>query len=72
MCFRKANNAFQEKTLISTGKHGGGSIVVWACFSGSGPGQLALIDGITNSEFCQQIPDACEKKLGYTVHFLFR
>lgn len=48
MCFRKANNAFQEKKLISTGKHVGGSIMVWACFSGSGPGQLALIEGILN------------------------
>lgn len=46
MCFPKANNAFQEKKRISTGKHVGGSIMVWACFSGSGPGQLALIDGI--------------------------
>lgn len=38
MCFRKANNAFQEKKLISTGKHVGGSTMVWVCFSGSGPG----------------------------------
>ncbi len=36
-------------------KHGGGSIMVWACFAVSGPGRLAIIDGIINSELYQQI-----------------
>ncbi len=36
-------------------KHGDGSIMVWACFAASGPGQPAIIDGTMNSELYQQI-----------------
>ncbi len=38
-------------------KHGGGSIIVWACFTASEPGRLAIIDGIMNSELYQQIKE---------------
>ncbi len=31
-------------------KHGGGSIMAWACSAASWPGQPAIIDGIMNSE----------------------
>jgi transposase len=33
----------------------GGSIMVWGCFAASGPGQLAIIDGIMNSQVYQDI-----------------
>lgn len=52
---RKENTAFQHKNLILSVKHGGASIMVWACFAASGPGQLAIIDGTINSELYQQI-----------------
>lgn len=35
-------------------KHGGASIIVLACFSASGQGQFAIIDGTMNSELYQQ------------------
>ncbi|KAI4875917.1 hypothetical protein NFI96_025592 [Prochilodus magdalenae] len=42
--WRKENPAFQHKNLIPSVKHGGGSIMVWACFPVSGP-------GVKNNEF---------------------
>ncbi len=39
-----------NKKPIPSVNHGGGSIMVWACFAASGPGQLAIIDGTMNSE----------------------
>ncbi len=36
-------------------KHGGDSIMAWACFAASWPGQPAIIDGTMNSELYQQI-----------------
>ena len=53
--WRKKGTAHQHQNLISTVKHGGGSIMVWGCFTASGPGQLAIIDGKTNSQVYQDI-----------------
>lgn len=55
--WRKKNTAFEHKNLVPTVKHGGGSIMVWGCFSSKGPGQLALIDGRMDSVMYQQILD---------------
>uniref|UniRef100_A0A8C4TBF5 Transposase n=1 Tax=Erpetoichthys calabaricus TaxID=27687 RepID=A0A8C4TBF5_ERPCA len=53
--WRKENTVFQHKNLMPSVKHGGGSVMVWACFAASGPGQLAFIDGTMNSELYQRI-----------------
>ncbi|KAG2456859.1 TCB1 transposase, partial [Polypterus senegalus] len=52
--WRKENTAFENKNLIPSVKHGGGSIMVWTCFAASGPGRLAFIDGNMNSELYQR------------------
>ncbi len=52
---RKEHTAFQLKNLIPSVKNGGGSIMAWACFAASWPGQPAIIDGTMNSELYHQI-----------------
>lgn len=32
---------FTQKRITPTGKHGGGSFIVWGCVSASGPGRHA-------------------------------
>ncbi len=53
--WRKEHPAFQLKNLIPSVKHGGISIMAWACFAASWPGQPAIIDETMNSESYQQI-----------------
>ena len=37
--------AHHPEHTIPTVKHGGGSIMVWACFSSAGTGKMVKIDG---------------------------
>lgn len=53
--WRKKNTAFDKKNIVPTVKHGGGSVMIWACFAASGPGRLAMIDGTMNSARYQGI-----------------
>ena len=52
---------------------GGGSGMVWGCFAASGPGRLALIEGIMNSALYQIIlqenerPSVCELKHNWVM-----
>ncbi len=47
--------SFQLKYLLPSVKHGGDSIMAWACFAASWPGQPAIIVGSMNSELYQRI-----------------
>ena len=38
------------KCLVPTIKHGGGSVMVWGCFSSAGVGDLVKIEGIMKKE----------------------
>jgi hypothetical protein len=44
--WRKPNTELDIKNTTSTVKHGGGSVMVWGCFSAAGVGNLVFIDGI--------------------------
>ena len=46
--WHKPNTAHQAKNTISTVKHGGGSIMLWECFSSAGTGALVKIEGEKN------------------------
>uniref|UniRef100_A0AAR2J9J3 Transposase Tc1-like domain-containing protein n=1 Tax=Pygocentrus nattereri TaxID=42514 RepID=A0AAR2J9J3_PYGNA len=41
----KSNTAYHPEHTIPTVKHGGGSIMVWACFSSAGTGKMVKMDG---------------------------
>uniref|UniRef100_A0A8C8K4I5 Tc1-like transposase DDE domain-containing protein n=1 Tax=Oncorhynchus tshawytscha TaxID=74940 RepID=A0A8C8K4I5_ONCTS len=43
--WRKSNTAHHPEHTIPTVKHGGGSIMVWTCFSSAGTGKMVKIDG---------------------------
>ena len=43
--WRKTNTARHPKHAIPTVKHGGGSIMLWGCFSAVGTGKLVKVEG---------------------------
>uniref|UniRef100_A0A669E9Q2 Tc1-like transposase DDE domain-containing protein n=1 Tax=Oreochromis niloticus TaxID=8128 RepID=A0A669E9Q2_ORENI len=45
MCGGKTNTAHHSEHTIPTVKYGGGSIMLWGCFSSAGTGKLVRVDG---------------------------
>ena len=45
--WRPQNKAMDPRYTLPTVKHGGGSIMVWACFSSKGVGRIHLVVGLT-------------------------
>lgn len=52
---RKPGERFKSKCIAPTVKHGGGSVMVWGCFSFEGVGELFKINGIMKKEQYRQI-----------------
>jgi hypothetical protein len=49
----------QERLFSETPKHGGGSIMVWACMTWHGPGYMSKIDGGMDAKLYVDILDEC-------------
>lgn len=46
--WRKKGTAHDPKYTTSSVKHGGGSVIAWACMATTGTGSLVFIDDVTN------------------------
>jgi transposase len=46
--WRESGKAADPKNTTSSVKHGGGSVMAWACFSAEGTGDLVFIDDLTD------------------------
>ena len=53
--WRRSHDALREKCIVPAVKHGGGSLLLWGCFSSAGVGQLHKIDGIMKAPDFQNI-----------------
>lgn len=68
--WRQPSTEFDPKNTLPTVKHGGGSIMLWGCFSAKGTGQLHRIEGRMDGAMYRQIlndnllPSARTLKMG--------
>ena len=71
--WRRKGEEYNEKCMVPTVKHGGGSVLLWGCMSAAGVGELLFINGIMNSQmYCEilkekMIPSLCA--LGHRALF---
>ena len=67
MVWRTPCEEFDPKCTVPTVKHGGGSVMVWSCFTCRGVGKLCVVDRIMD-RFCYR--DILEQKLFPSIdHF---
>lgn len=52
--WRQPGEEYQDKCVVPTVKHGGGSVMVWGCMSAAGTGDLRFIEGNMDSTmYCE-------------------
>lgn len=74
--WRKPGEALKGSNLKTTIKHGGGSVMVWGCFSSAGVGEIALITGkMTGAIYVDLLQNNLQKsvhKLGLSRRYVFQ
>jgi uncharacterized membrane protein len=53
--WHRKDEACEEKCIVPTVKHGGGSIMIWGYFAASGTEKRHIIDGTMNAAMYQKI-----------------
>lgn len=74
--WREKNTSLSAHNLVPTFKHGGGSVMVWGCFSAAGVGNLHFIDGIMTAKgyiniLKKNLKQSAEK-MGISRDFIFQ
>ena len=76
MVWRTLREEFDPKCSVPTVKHGGGSVVVWGCFTRQGVGKLCVLDRIMDRFYYRDIleqnllPSIDHFKFGQQYHFM--
>ncbi len=56
LVWRQPGEEYKDKCVLSTVKHGGGSIMVWDCMSAASTGELQFIEGTMNANmYCDKL-----------------
>ena len=74
--WRKQGEAYHPKKTVATMKHGGGSIMLWGCFSAAGTGNLVRVEKVMKKEQYEKILKGNLKqsavKVGLGRRFVFQ
>ena len=76
MIWRTPREEFDPKCTVPTVKHGGGSIMVWSCFTRREVGRLCVLDRIMDRLYYRDIleqnllPSIDHFKFGQQYHFM--
>lgn len=55
--WRRKGEAFNHKNTMPTVKHGGGRIMLWACFAANGTCALQRVNGTLKEDYLQILQD---------------
>lgn len=66
---RKPGTAHHRASTVLTGKHGGGSIVLWGCFLATGTGRPVRMEGKINTAMYRDVLDLLQSTVDLGLGF---